>query len=184
MARLSIDNKLLVKTSLGIINTEGLGALSMRTLASTLNIEAASLYYHVKNKEDLLQRIVDTVARDALLLPSKSRDWQTQLSAVAHQMRKTLQANPGVVPLIGTRPVSSEISDASTTPIITNMCTSQGIDIERAIFQLSSVMVFIIGHALAEVGNFPEPPTAPQEYYDTWFELGLNAMIQGFTIIK
>jgi len=51
---------------------------------------------------------------------------------------------------------------------------------EEVLIVIQSIAVFVIGHALAEVGNWPEPPTAPTSYYDQWFETGITALINGF----
>ncbi|MFI6425418.1 TetR/AcrR family transcriptional regulator [Promicromonospora sp. NPDC050880] len=45
-----------------LADRDGLGALTMRSLARELGIEAMSLYHHVSNKEDLLDGVVDVVA--------------------------------------------------------------------------------------------------------------------------
>ncbi|MFZ0013981.1 MAG: TetR/AcrR family transcriptional regulator C-terminal domain-containing protein [Acidimicrobiia bacterium] len=42
----------------------GLGALTMRGLADTLDVEAMSLYYHVANKEALLDGVVEMVVEE------------------------------------------------------------------------------------------------------------------------
>ena len=44
----------LVAAALGIVDSEGLAALTMRRLAEVLGVEAMSLYHHVANKDVLL----------------------------------------------------------------------------------------------------------------------------------
>jgi AcrR family transcriptional regulator len=47
--------------ALRLADAEGLEALSMRNLAQELGVKAMSLYNHVKNKDDLIDGIVDIV---------------------------------------------------------------------------------------------------------------------------
>lgn len=56
---LSIEK--IIHTSIEILNADGLDKLSMRTLASKLNIKAASLYWHFKNKDELLLYISEYI---------------------------------------------------------------------------------------------------------------------------
>src|SRR2546421_11815700 len=44
----------LVEAALALINEEGLDGLSMRALADRLDVKAASLYWHVRDRRELL----------------------------------------------------------------------------------------------------------------------------------
>lgn len=51
-------------SAVALADRDGLRALTMRSLARELGIEAMSLYHHVANKEDLLDGVVDVVAAE------------------------------------------------------------------------------------------------------------------------
>lgn len=53
-----------LEAAVALADRDGLGALTMRSLARELGIEAMSLYHHVANKEDLLDGVVDVVAAE------------------------------------------------------------------------------------------------------------------------
>jgi AcrR family transcriptional regulator len=66
----------------------GVEALSMRKLAAHLGFEAMSLYNHVRNKDDLLDAILDEVYGE-LTPPSPDVDWKhgvRQLAIDTHDM--------------------------------------------------------------------------------------------------
>jgi AcrR family transcriptional regulator len=48
-----------LRTAMEIADSEGIDALSMRRLASELGVEAMSLYYYVKSKEEMLAGIAE-----------------------------------------------------------------------------------------------------------------------------
>ena len=54
----------IVDAATRIADAEGLGGLSMRSVARELGVEAMSLYHHVANKDALLDGAVDLVARE------------------------------------------------------------------------------------------------------------------------
>jgi AcrR family transcriptional regulator len=59
--RPSIDVDRIVAAAVGIADTEGLGALSMRRVAGALGVGAMTLYNHVPGKGELVDLMVDLV---------------------------------------------------------------------------------------------------------------------------
>ena len=51
----------LVSEALGLVQEEGLEALSMRGLADRLNVKAASLYWHVRDRRELLELLAESI---------------------------------------------------------------------------------------------------------------------------
>ncbi len=52
--------------AMAIADAEGVGALTMRRLGTELGVEAMSLYHHVRNKEALLDGVVETLIGEIL----------------------------------------------------------------------------------------------------------------------
>ncbi len=63
-ARSALTRARVLESAVALADRDGLGALTMRSLARELGIEAMSLYHHVANKEDLLDGVVDVVAAE------------------------------------------------------------------------------------------------------------------------
>jgi AcrR family transcriptional regulator len=51
----------LVAAALDLVHTEGLEALSMRGLADRLDVKAASLYWHVRDRRELLELLAESI---------------------------------------------------------------------------------------------------------------------------
>lgn len=51
----------LVSAGLSLVQEEGLDALTMRALADRLNVKAASLYWHVRDRRELLELLADAI---------------------------------------------------------------------------------------------------------------------------
>ncbi|GAA4698558.1 transcriptional regulator, TetR family [Promicromonospora umidemergens] len=62
--RSALTRARVLESAVTLADRDGLGALTMRSLARELGIEAMSLYHHVANKEDLLDGVVDVVAAE------------------------------------------------------------------------------------------------------------------------
>src|SRR5260370_20617908 len=51
----------LVAEARGLVQVEGLEALSMRALADRLHVKAASLYWHVRDRRELLELLAESI---------------------------------------------------------------------------------------------------------------------------
>ncbi|MCJ7841061.1 TetR family transcriptional regulator [Lederbergia sp. NSJ-179] len=170
-----------VQSALTILDTHGVTGLSMRRLATELNIKAASLYHHVPSRDALIQNIIDTDSAKAVILNEEPMPWPQALFSFATKYKEVLKMHPGVVPRVAIHPVSTKASSDLSAPLLKTM-EEANVDHEQALFIFQSIAIFVIGHTLAEVGNWPDPPTAPQSYYDQWFETGISALINGFNL--
>jgi TetR/AcrR family tetracycline transcriptional repressor len=91
-ARMPLDRARLVQAALELLDEVGLQELTMRRLADRLGVRSASLYWHVRDKDQLLDLLSDTICGE-LQLPALSGDWRTDLEAVAWAYRRVLQAH-------------------------------------------------------------------------------------------
>ncbi|GAA2217102.1 TetR/AcrR family transcriptional regulator C-terminal domain-containing protein [Promicromonospora sukumoe] len=62
--RTTLTRARVLESAVALADRDGLGALTMRSLAREVGIEAMSLYHHVASKEDLLDGVVDVVAAE------------------------------------------------------------------------------------------------------------------------
>jgi AcrR family transcriptional regulator len=97
--RPGLSRDLITDVALALADASGVESLSMRALAKELGVEAMSLYNHIRNKDDLLDVLVDTVV-GRIALPGTGTDWQSELRRRAHSMRTVFLAHPWAPPLI------------------------------------------------------------------------------------
>lgn len=62
--RVPLSRQRVLRAAVHIADTRGLDALTMRNLAAELSVEAMSLYYHVANKEEILDGVVEVVVQE------------------------------------------------------------------------------------------------------------------------
>jgi AcrR family transcriptional regulator len=79
-----------LRAAMELADREGIEALSMRRLASELGVEAMSLYYYVKSKDDILDGIVD-LALGEVEPPSSGSDWKSAVRESAISYHDTLR---------------------------------------------------------------------------------------------
>jgi AcrR family transcriptional regulator len=89
-----------------LADREDLSAVSMRRIAAALGVAAPSLYWHVKNKNELFELMADAVVGEVPLPEQPSGDWRRDLREIAHDTRETLgrhrwYAQLGISPTLG-----------------------------------------------------------------------------------
>lgn len=108
-AKPPLDRAQIVEAALTLLDKAGLDGLNMRNLAEALGIKAGSLYWHVRNKEELLDLLADAVC-GGIHEPDKTLPWRKRLETLAHEYRRALLAHrdaaqilAGTVPTGGNR---------------------------------------------------------------------------------
>src|ERR1700730_13933567 len=65
----------LAAPALELIQEGGLDALTMRTLADRSGVKAASLYWHVRDREELLELVADALLA-SVPIATRGADWR------------------------------------------------------------------------------------------------------------
>lgn len=98
----SLNRDAILNAAVALADERGIDALSMRKLAETLGIEAMSLYNHVKNKDDLLDGMVNMVVAE-IELPATNIHWKLAMRQRAISAQEMLLRHPWASMLIVAR---------------------------------------------------------------------------------
>ena len=79
----------LVEAALELINEEGLEGLSMRALADRLEVKAASLYWHVRDRRELLELLAESIL-EGVSRPRPRATWRETVLAIGAALGKTI----------------------------------------------------------------------------------------------
>ena len=85
---------LILQKAAAMFREKGYAATSMRDLADTVGIEAASLYNHIKSKSEMLQEIIFRIANDAYVqLDELENEGLSPLQKIESIMRFHIKMN-------------------------------------------------------------------------------------------
>ena len=84
-----LTQKEIVQASLILLDEVGFDGITMRALAAKLGVKAASLYWHVRNKQELFTLLADEICAP-IREPDISISWQEQLEFLGNEYRNTL----------------------------------------------------------------------------------------------
>lgn len=89
-----ISEDKILEASWELLGEEGIEKLSMRKLADKLGIQAPSLYWYFKSKQNLYQRLANHVSKVILEEFHSEGDWKEQLTGLAVTVRSVLSRYP------------------------------------------------------------------------------------------
>jgi AcrR family transcriptional regulator len=130
----------------------GTGALTMQQVGRRLGVEAMSLYRHVRNKDDILDGIVDLVFAE-IELPADRSDWRTVLRARSISARAALRRHPWAITLMESRMAPGPANLRSHEDTLTVLLDA-GYSAAAATHAYNLVDSYVLGFALQEV-NMP-----------------------------
>jgi AcrR family transcriptional regulator len=108
-----LSRERVLRAAVRVADERGIESVTMRRLAEVLGSEAMSLYYHVNNKEDVLDGVVDLIASeineivDRIDVPSQGADWKKALRQRILSAREILLRHPWAPAVFETRTVMS-----------------------------------------------------------------------------
>lgn len=146
--RKPLNRQRVLQAAARFADREGIAELSMRKLASRLGVEAMSLYNHVKDKDDILDGLVDTVIAE-IELPATGAPWKPAMRRRAISAREMFKRHPWAISLMESRrnpgPASMRYYDA-----VLGCLREGGFSIPMAGHVFSAVDSYIYGFALQE----------------------------------
>lgn len=93
-----------IAAAIGIADADGLGALTIRSVAAELGITAMATYTYIPGKAELLDLMLDVVYGQMPRPDLAEMPWRQRVSTIADENRNLLERHPWVVQLATTRP--------------------------------------------------------------------------------
>jgi TetR/AcrR family tetracycline transcriptional repressor len=153
--RRALTRERIVAEALAFISTHGAQAVSMRAIAARLGVVPGALYRHVRNKEQLLDLVLNAVLAEVDCQADPGAPWAAQVAALAYRLRAVLENHPGIAALLKARdpisPASLALAEAFLAPF-----RAAGLPGYQAALAFRLVYDYTAGFALAD-------PTSPAE---------------------
>ena len=150
--RVPLSRDRVLRAALELADAGGIGALTMHGIGRRLGVEAMSLYRHVRNKDDILDGIVDLVFAE-VELPADRSSWRTELRARSISTRAALRRHPWAITLMESRMAPGPANLRSHEDTLAVLLDS-GRSATMATHAYNLVDSYVLGFALQEV-NLP-----------------------------
>ncbi|EMX8464712.1 tetracycline resistance transcriptional repressor TetR [Serratia marcescens] len=189
-----LTRETVLRGALALLNDIGIDALSTRRLAQHLGVQSPTLYWHFKNKAELLKAMAETIMLDHREEVPADMPWQDWVVTNAGNFRRALLAyRDGARLHAGTRPQEPQFAVIEAKVAL--LCRA-GLTPERAVNLLFAVGRFVVGWVLEEQQMQPDDPlndadrrrypllyqgweTLQEKGADALFEAGVRLLVDG-----
>ncbi|GAA0526209.1 transcriptional regulator [Saccharopolyspora subtropica] len=146
--------ELIVRTALDLLDAEGLDAVSMRKVAQRLGTGAASLYAHVRNKDELHELMLDLVFGEIEVPRPDPRRWQDQIKAVIRRQVEVLARHPGIAQVVLRTPAPTGPNALGITEAMLAILRSAGLPDRAVAFGVDILALYGTAAALERSAGF------------------------------
>ncbi|MFH8369810.1 TetR/AcrR family transcriptional regulator C-terminal domain-containing protein [Streptomyces sp. NPDC018031] len=149
---MKINSEVIARTSLRLLRDTGLDGLTMRKVADALGVRAATLYWHVKNKQELLDAMATLVfveAAERLEPPRPGTPWDDWLGDWARQLRRVMLGyRDGARVLAGTYVNHPAVYGA--TELVLRTLREADFTLDEAAHGIPTLLHYTVGHTIEE----------------------------------
>jgi TetR/AcrR family tetracycline transcriptional repressor len=173
-----LDRTTIVEAAFAVLSEKGLDGLSLRVLASQLGVQAPALYWHVRNKAELIGMMAATFTEVAARAEPRGKTWAARLIAYGHALRQAMLLHRDAARLCAiARPIEPPEENANrvAAPLI-----AAGLDVRHALSYQASVIAYTLGWVVYEQSQPMHEHLAQMLDLAQSFESGLRAMVRGF----
>lgn len=143
--RAELSKAAIVERALAVMDIEGPDAVTIRRVAQEFGVTPMALYWHVKNKDELLAAVGDSFF-EGMTVPPKDGNWSSRLRAVMELLMDALRRHPAAAPLALPRVLMCPSGLAVTEYTLAllsdaGFTVAQSADLARAALQTAIMMV-------------------------------------------
>jgi AcrR family transcriptional regulator len=154
-----LSRERVLQAALSIADSGGLGSLTIRSLATELGAKPMSVYYHVRNKDEILSALVDIVFGE-IQLPVPGRNWRSEMRTRASSARAVLARHRWAIGLLESRRDPGPANLRHHDSVIATL-RAAGFSDELTAHAYALIDSYVYGFALQEAAlPFEGPDTA------------------------
>jgi AcrR family transcriptional regulator len=147
-----LDRAIILRSAFAILNESGPDSLTLRRLAERLGVQAPAIYWHFKNKQDLLDEMGTQVMREAAAeagLGTPVSSWERWAMEYGIGLRRTLlRYREGARMFSGTYATDTSLFDAMEVSL--RVLTEAGFSLRTAVCGMGALYSYTIGFVIEE----------------------------------
>ncbi|MFJ4090271.1 TetR/AcrR family transcriptional regulator C-terminal domain-containing protein [Kitasatospora sp. NPDC089913] len=152
-----LDRAQVVDAALRLLDETGLEGLTLRRIATGLDVKAPALYWHFANKQALLDEMATEMLRRMHAGPvAVPADWQEAITATCRTLRSGLLGyRDGAKVFSGTR--LTDYGHAEGQEVLLTAFRRAGFELADAVLAFTTAYAFTVGFVIEEQAVHPVP---------------------------
>jgi AcrR family transcriptional regulator len=148
----TISRGQIVEVALRSLRTSGFEQMTIRSLAADLNVAPMSLYRYIRDKDDLMDEVVEELLIQSQPMPAASGTWQARLTVSAEGLRRLLVAEPGALYVYLRHPVISATA-IRRMEMMLKILREAGYDAASSKTAYAAIQTYTVGFAALETSR-------------------------------
>jgi AcrR family transcriptional regulator len=161
-----LDRQIILRSAFAILNESGPDSLTLRRLAQRLGVQAPAIYWHFKNKQELIDEMGTQVLREAAAeapAANETQTWESWAMEYGVGLRRTLlRYREGARMFSGTRLTDAAMFAALELSL--RKLIGAGFSLQAAILGMGTLYSYTIGFVIEEQAVQPMPDEANPRY--------------------
>ena len=148
----TISRGQIVEAALRSLRTTGFEQMTIRSLASDLDVSPMSLYRYIRDKDDLMDEVVEELLIQSQPMPAANGTWQARLRVAAEGLRRLLVEEPGALYVYLRHPVISPTA-IRRMEMMLKILREAGYDTAASKTAYAAMQTYTIGFAALETSR-------------------------------
>lgn len=148
----TITREQVITTATDIVRSDGFHDLTIRSLAAQLGVSPMSLYSHVRDKDDILDAVVDRLLARTWRPSAPEDDWEEWITQAADKLRRFLVRQPAALYVYLRHPVVSPAAIARMDAMMVVLRTALD-DEDAAKRAYAAIHTYTLGFAALEASR-------------------------------
>ncbi|MGW2813169.1 TetR/AcrR family transcriptional regulator [Streptomyces sp. NPDC001415] len=162
MTRTSLTREEVLAAAGSLVRQHGPAALTMRKLAAELGTAVTSIYWHVGNRESLLDALVERTVEELGEIRPRGRTPAARVVSVARTLRRELRERPHLIAMVHERGLTERMFLPAQQALVHEMHAA-GLRGARAARAVRAVQFQVVGYVLVERNRERAPVQRPAE---------------------
>ena len=143
--RSRLTRQAVVEQALALADGEGMDAVTIRRLAELLGVTPMALYWHVKNKDELLTAMADQLLAEVTPQRDPDQPWHVQLRAMVTALLGVMRAHPCAPALLATADKVRAANFTRATDTALELLGQAGFSLQEGFLIASQLLHDVIG---------------------------------------
>jgi TetR/AcrR family tetracycline transcriptional repressor len=145
----SITVDTVLATALKMIEESGVDAFSMRKLAAELGVGTPTVYWHVGNRDELFNRLIEEITDQFGRIAPRGRTPVERITSISNALLREVRARPQLIALSKTQGRGEAIFTKAQA-VLAHELTASGLHGEEAAFAVATILFHLGGFIVLE----------------------------------
>jgi TetR/AcrR family tetracycline transcriptional repressor len=142
-------------TAMRMIENDGVDAFSMRKLAAELGVGTPTVYWHVGNRDELFNRLIEEITEQFGRITPVGRTPAERIASISNTLLREVRARPQLIALSSTQGRGEAIFTKAQA-VLAHEVTASGLHGEEAAFAVATILFHLGGFIVLEDALSPD----------------------------